>query len=172
VCACVSEGADIQYVFETAVTHHTVQYVSETAINHDTVQYVSETAITHHTIQYVSETAITHQTIQYVSEAAITYHTIEPETLKFSVCFRVKSKVVAAHVMNAYGWCRSRAPLILKFNTTLSNKRHAPAVLPPVKNHCTHLILTWMGPKISLDILEKRKGSYRCQDSIPGSSRQ
>jgi hypothetical protein len=45
----------------------------------------------------------------------------------------------------------------------VSSELHALAALPPGKNHGTHRIGGWIGPRAGLDTLEKRM-SYSCQN--------
>jgi hypothetical protein len=50
----------------------------------------------------------------------------------------------------------------------MNGQLHAPAALPTEKATGTHCIGSWVGPRPSLDIIERRKIFWPCRESNPG----
>ena len=48
-----------------------------------------------------------------------------------------------------------------------TSQQHVLVALHPGKNPITHLLGSWVGPRASLGILEKRKIAFSCRDSNP-----
>ena len=63
------------------------------------------------------------------------------------------------------GGRRAIAPLVLTLDNKWRPDLHTPAASLPGKNPTTHWIRPWVRPWSGLEVLERRKNNFPCQDS-------